>query len=105
MKKPYRVAYQGVPGAYSEMAATKACPDAEPVPCEQFEVAFQVTRGCERVEAREVGWKQSNAEIELFTCLTGGGGSSEQFVSQVTGGGWSRGGAARDGGREGSSSM
>eukprot|EP00878_Enallax_costatus_P036617 GHUV01041139.1.p1 GENE.GHUV01041139.1~~GHUV01041139.1.p1 ORF type:complete len:322 (+),score=92.86 GHUV01041139.1:213-1178(+) len=37
----YRVAYQGVPGAYSEMAAYKACPDAEPVPCEQFEVAFQ----------------------------------------------------------------
>jgi hypothetical protein len=38
----YRCAYQGVPGAYSEMAACKACPDAEPVPCEQFEVAFQV---------------------------------------------------------------
>lgn len=42
VRKPYRVAYQGVPGAYSEMAACKACPDAEPVPCEQFEVAFQV---------------------------------------------------------------
>lgn len=42
LKKPYRVAYQGVPGAYSEMAACKACPNAEPVPCEQFEVAFQV---------------------------------------------------------------
>jgi arogenate/prephenate dehydratase len=41
----YRVAYQGVPGAYSEMAASRACPDAEPVPCEQFEVAFQVGRG------------------------------------------------------------
>ncbi|KAF8071048.1 ADT2 [Scenedesmus sp. PABB004] len=37
----YRVAYQGVAGAYSEMAARQACPDAEPVPCEQFEVAFQ----------------------------------------------------------------
>lgn len=44
VKKPFRVAYQGVPGAYSEMAACKACPDAEPVPCEQFEVAFQVSR-------------------------------------------------------------
>lgn len=41
VEKPYRVAYQGVPGAYSEMAACNACPDAEPVPCEQFEVAFQ----------------------------------------------------------------
>lgn len=36
-----RVAYQGVPGAYSEMAARKACPDHEPLPCEQFETAFQ----------------------------------------------------------------
>ena len=36
-----RIAYQGVPGAYSESAARKACPDAEPLPCEQFEVAFQ----------------------------------------------------------------
>jgi arogenate/prephenate dehydratase len=42
-KYQFRVAYQGVPGAYSEMAACKACPDAEPVPCEQFEVAFQVS--------------------------------------------------------------
>ena len=37
----HRVAYQGVPGAYSESAARKACPGAEPLPCEQFEVAFQ----------------------------------------------------------------
>ena len=36
-----RVAYQGVPGAYSESAARKASPNAEPLPCEQFEVAFQ----------------------------------------------------------------
>lgn len=36
-----RVAYQGVPGAYSEMAAQKACPGWEPLPCEQFETAFQ----------------------------------------------------------------
>ncbi|CAL9099057.1 unnamed protein product [Musa textilis] len=36
-----RVAYQGVPGAYSEAAATKAYPNCEPIPCDQFEVAFQ----------------------------------------------------------------
>ena len=36
-----RVAYQGVPGAYSESAALKACPGWTPLPCEQFEVAFQ----------------------------------------------------------------
>lgn len=38
----HKVAYQGVPGAYSEVAARKACPDFDPLPCEQFEVAFQV---------------------------------------------------------------
>eukprot|EP00249_Psilotum_nudum_P011234 c23042_g1_i1 orf=492-1775(+) len=36
-----RVAYQGVPGAYSEAAATRAYPNCEAVPCEQFEAAFQ----------------------------------------------------------------
>uniref|UniRef100_A0A2P2J4Y6 Arogenate dehydratase n=1 Tax=Rhizophora mucronata TaxID=61149 RepID=A0A2P2J4Y6_RHIMU len=36
-----RVAYQGVPGAYSEAAAGKAYPNCEAIPCEQFEVAFQ----------------------------------------------------------------
>ncbi|KAJ7566441.1 hypothetical protein O6H91_02G103300 [Diphasiastrum complanatum] len=36
-----KVAYQGVPGAYSELAAAKAYPDCEAVPCEQFEAAFQ----------------------------------------------------------------
>ncbi|KAG0481211.1 hypothetical protein HPP92_011718 [Vanilla planifolia] len=35
-----RVAYQGLPGAYSESAAAKAYPDCEPVPCELFETAF-----------------------------------------------------------------
>eukprot|EP00884_Botryococcus_braunii_P016597 jgi/Botrbrau1/3620/Bobra.0204s0014.1 len=36
-----RVAYQGVPGAYSEAAALRACPGSQPLPCEQFELAFQ----------------------------------------------------------------
>ncbi|KAF5729065.1 arogenate dehydratase/prephenate dehydratase 1 chloroplastic-like [Tripterygium wilfordii] len=36
-----RVAYQGIPGAYSEAAALKAYPKCETVPCEQFEAAFQ----------------------------------------------------------------
>lgn len=36
-----RVAYQGVPGAYSEAAAGKAYPGCEPIPCDQFEAAFQ----------------------------------------------------------------
>ncbi|KAF5183902.1 Arogenate dehydratase/prephenate dehydratase 2 protein [Thalictrum thalictroides] len=35
-----RVAYQGVPGAYSESAAAKAYPNCEAVPCEQFDTAF-----------------------------------------------------------------
>ena len=41
-----RVAYQGVPGAFSEAACLKACPDGEPLPCEQFETAFQVRTAC-----------------------------------------------------------
>ncbi|KAJ0250714.1 hypothetical protein HA466_0140080 [Hirschfeldia incana] len=36
-----RVAYQGVPGAYSEAAACKAYPNCEAIPCAQFEDAFQ----------------------------------------------------------------
>ncbi|KFK39907.1 hypothetical protein AALP_AA3G304300 [Arabis alpina] len=36
-----RVAYQGVPGAYSEAAAGKAYPKSEAIPCDQFDVAFQ----------------------------------------------------------------
>lgn len=36
-----RVAYQGVPGSYSEDAALKAYPKAETVPCDEFEAAFQ----------------------------------------------------------------
>ncbi|KAL2488888.1 Arogenate dehydratase/prephenate dehydratase 2 [Forsythia ovata] len=36
-----RVAYQGVRGAYSESAAEKAYPNCEPVPCEQFDTAFE----------------------------------------------------------------
>ncbi|KAL3518489.1 hypothetical protein ACH5RR_021078 [Cinchona calisaya] len=36
-----RVAYQGVPGAYSEAAAGKAYPNCEAIPCDQFEVVFQ----------------------------------------------------------------
>ncbi|XP_010533810.1 PREDICTED: arogenate dehydratase/prephenate dehydratase 1, chloroplastic [Tarenaya hassleriana] len=36
-----RIAYQGIPGVYSETAALKAYPNCETVPCEQFETAFQ----------------------------------------------------------------
>jgi arogenate/prephenate dehydratase len=36
-----RVAYQGVPGAYSEAVTEKAYPNYEAIPCDQFEVAFQ----------------------------------------------------------------
>ncbi|KAE8691762.1 Arogenate dehydratase/prephenate dehydratase 2 [Hibiscus syriacus] len=36
-----RVAYQGVHGAYSEAAAEKAYLNCEPVPCDQFDAAFE----------------------------------------------------------------
>ena len=35
------VAYQGAPGAYSEGAALKAVPGCQPLPCEQFDTAFE----------------------------------------------------------------
>jgi len=41
ISSPLRIAYQGVPGAYSEVAALKAVPLGEPYPCAQFETAFQ----------------------------------------------------------------
>lgn len=41
-----KIAYQGEPGAYSEAAALKFNPDAEPVPCTAFEEVFEaVERG------------------------------------------------------------
>jgi len=36
------VAFQGAYGAYSEAVALEAVPGCEPLPCEQFETAFQV---------------------------------------------------------------
>ncbi|XP_057764905.1 arogenate dehydratase/prephenate dehydratase 1, chloroplastic [Salvia miltiorrhiza] len=36
-----RVAYQGIPGAYSEAAALKAFPESETVPCDEFEAVFK----------------------------------------------------------------
>ncbi|KAH6777256.1 arogenate dehydratase 1 [Perilla frutescens var. hirtella] len=36
-----RVAYQGIPGAYSETAALKAFPESETVPCDEFEAVFK----------------------------------------------------------------
>ncbi|XP_074572702.1 arogenate dehydratase 2-like [Curcuma longa] len=40
----FRVAYQGLPGAYSEAAAAKAYPNCEAVPCELFETAFDAVQ-------------------------------------------------------------
>lgn len=42
-KKKLRVAYQGMPGAYSEAAALTAYPTCDPCPCDQFENAFEAT--------------------------------------------------------------
>jgi prephenate dehydratase len=39
-KKPLKIAFQGVPGAYSHLACQQACPEMEPVPAETFDTAF-----------------------------------------------------------------
>jgi prephenate dehydratase len=43
-KSPRRVAFQGVPGAYSHLACKAARPDHEPLPCPSFEDAFDAVR-------------------------------------------------------------
>lgn len=41
-----KIAYQGVPGAYSHLACSRFYPELEPIPCESFEAAFaMVTDG------------------------------------------------------------
>ncbi|KAJ8493381.1 hypothetical protein OPV22_015102 [Ensete ventricosum] len=57
-----RVAYQGVPGAYSESAAGKAYPNCEAIPCDQFEVAFQ---------AVELLWIADRAVLPIENSLGG----------------------------------
>ena len=40
MSADNKIAYQGVPGAYSHKACVEAYPDMDPVACESFEDAF-----------------------------------------------------------------
>ena len=42
--KPLKIAFQGVPGAYSHLACQQACPELEPVPSETFDTAFTAVR-------------------------------------------------------------
>ncbi|MBI1246030.1 MAG: prephenate dehydratase [Alphaproteobacteria bacterium] len=41
---PARIAFQGVPGAYSHLACRAAHPELEPLPCASFEDAFDAVR-------------------------------------------------------------
>jgi prephenate dehydratase len=43
-KNPSRIAFQGVPGAYSHLACKAARPEFEPLPCPSFEEAFEAVR-------------------------------------------------------------
>ena len=43
-KMPARIAFQGVPGAYSHLACKAARPTFEPLPCPSFEDAFEAVR-------------------------------------------------------------
>ena len=45
MEKPYKtIAFQGMPGAYSELACQTAYPELKTVPCVSFETAFRAVR-------------------------------------------------------------
>ena len=45
MEKPYKtIAFQGMPGAYSELACQTAYPELKTVPCVSFEAAFRAVR-------------------------------------------------------------
>ncbi|MBI3504073.1 MAG: prephenate dehydratase [Proteobacteria bacterium] len=50
-KTPARIAFQGVPGAYSHLACKAARPDFEPLPCPSFEDAFDAVRSGRAVQA------------------------------------------------------
>ena len=48
MNKQYKtIAFQGMPGAYSELACQKAYPELKTVPCVSFEAAFRAVRNSE----------------------------------------------------------
>ena len=39
------IAFQGLPGAYSHLACTRAYPDMEALPCQTFEQMFAAVSG------------------------------------------------------------
>ncbi|KAK0580241.1 hypothetical protein LWI29_038463 [Acer saccharum] len=57
-----RVAYQGIPGAYSEAAALKAYLKSETLPCEQFEAAF---KGTEAVQGISISMFMNLEDVQL----------------------------------------
>ncbi|XP_027185601.1 arogenate dehydratase/prephenate dehydratase 1, chloroplastic isoform X2 [Coffea eugenioides] len=70
-----RVAYQGLPGAYSEAAALKAYPKCETVPCDEFEAVFKA------VEL----WLHIVGEVQLVVnhCLLGLPGVRKEELKRV----------------------
>ncbi|GAB0114068.1 prephenate dehydratase [Acidisoma sp. C75] len=50
-----RIAFQGVPGAYSDLACRRAHPELEPLPCETFEAAIEAVR-------------EGRAELAMLAC-------------------------------------
>ncbi|MEM8934868.1 MAG: prephenate dehydratase [Pseudomonadota bacterium] len=46
-----KIAFQGAPGAYSELAARRHAPDLEPLPCPTFEAAFEAVHSGEAERA------------------------------------------------------
>ncbi|XP_071921409.1 arogenate dehydratase/prephenate dehydratase 1, chloroplastic isoform X6 [Coffea arabica] len=70
-----RVAYQGLPGAYSEAAALRAYPECETVPCDEFEAVFKA------VEL----WLHIVGEVQVVVnhCLLGLPGVRKEELKRV----------------------
>lgn len=72
---PYTVAYQGVPGAYSEVAALAACPGWRHAPCNNFESVFQVRASrcvpaaAQRCQRAALGLRESMGDGLAVLCL------------------------------------
>ena len=68
------IAFQGAPGAYSQMACVDSCPDMEPLPCATFEDAFAaVSEGRARLAMIPIENSVAGRVADIHHLLPGSG--------------------------------